>query len=100
MKILFICNQGQNRSKTAEFLFKDKYETKSAGIYENIVTRQQIEWADIIIVMEEEQKEFIEERFPRINKNIINLDIRDVYYFNQPDLKEMLKIKFGQLKEF
>jgi len=33
MKLLFICNQNLNRSKTAEELFKGKYNTKSAGLY-------------------------------------------------------------------
>ena len=27
MKVLFICNQNQNRSKTAELIFKDKFES-------------------------------------------------------------------------
>ena len=31
MKVLFICNQNQNRSKTAENMFKGKFETKSEG---------------------------------------------------------------------
>ncbi len=33
MKVLFICNQNENRSKTAEELFKGKFETTSAGLY-------------------------------------------------------------------
>ena len=34
MKVLFICNQNENRSKTAEELFKNRYKTKSAGAQE------------------------------------------------------------------
>lgn len=33
MNILFICNQNQNRSKTAAELFKGKFKIKSAGLY-------------------------------------------------------------------
>jgi len=52
MNILFICNQNQNRSKTAEELFKDRFNTRSAGLYnEKPVTEKQISWADVIIVM-------------------------------------------------
>ena len=43
MKVLFICNQNQNRSKTAELIFKDKFESRTAGLYnETPVTKEQI----------------------------------------------------------
>ena len=65
MKILFICNQNQNRSKTAKELYKDKFETRSAGLYnEKPVTKRQISWANTIIVMEEDQRKEIAKRFP------------------------------------
>ncbi|MEK6949665.1 MAG: phosphotyrosine protein phosphatase, partial [Nanoarchaeota archaeon] len=66
MKILFICNQNQNRSKTAENIFKGKFETKSAGLYnEKPVTAKQLSWADTIIVMDEEQRREVAKRFPK-----------------------------------
>lgn len=66
MKVLFICNQNQNRSKTAENLFRNKFETKSAGLYnEKPVTEKQIEWADKIMVMEDSQRSEISKRFPK-----------------------------------
>ena len=47
MKILFICNQNQHRSKTAEELFKDRFDTASAGLYnEKPVTEQELEEAE------------------------------------------------------
>lgn len=98
MNILFICNQGQNRSRTAEFLFKDKYETKSAGLFNNLLTEKQLEWADIVFVMEDFQRGEIGKRFPEeyMKKRIINLDVSDVYYFNQPELISLLKSKIDQ----
>ena len=33
MKVLFVCNQNENRSKTSEELFKGRFQTKSAGLY-------------------------------------------------------------------
>lgn len=44
MKILFVCNQEKYRSRTAENLFKEKYQTKSAGIHseENPLTKKKL----------------------------------------------------------
>ncbi len=96
MKLLFICNQNKNRSKTAEEIFKDKFETKSAGLY-NIspVTENQISWADKIVVMEDFQRSEIAKRFPKqyIKKQIISLEIPDIYNYNNPELIKMLKSK-------
>jgi len=100
MKLLFICNQNENRSKTAENLFKDKFETKSAGLYnKKPVSIWDISWADTVIVMEEGQREEIAKRFPKeyMKKRILNLDIPDIFRFNQPELVNMLKAKVPKL---
>jgi len=100
MKVLFICNQNLNRSKTAEKLFKDKFETKSAGLYnEKPVTEKQISWADTIIVMEKVQRTEIAKRFPEqyMQKRILSLDIPDIFHFNQPELINILKSKINKL---
>jgi len=98
MNILFICNQNQNRSKTAEDLFKGRFKTKSAGLYNNNpVTKKQIQWADTIIVMEDQQRTELSKRFPKeyMQKQILSWNIPDVYHFDQPELKETLKNKFN-----
>lgn len=100
MKVLFICNQNQNRSKTAEELFKDRFETRSAGIYnEKPVTEKQISWADVVIVMEEAHRREIAKRFPKqyMQKRIISFDIPDIYHYNQPQLVEILKERVEEL---
>jgi len=100
MKVLFICNQNENRSKTAEKLFKDRFETKSGGLYNTKpVTEKQISWADIIIVMENAQRSEIAKRFPNqyIQKQILSLDIPDVYHYNQPELIKSLNSKMNEL---
>lgn len=100
MKMLFICNQNENRSKTAEKIFKDKFETKSAGLYnDNPLTEKQISWADVIIVMEDEQRSEIAKRFPKtyMQKRILSLDIPDMYHYNQPELIDVLKSKMKEL---
>jgi len=96
MKILFICNQNMHRSKTAEEIFKDKFQTKSAGLYNlRPVTKKQLSWADTVIVMEEEQRSEIAKRFPDMymQKRILCLDVPDIYHYNQPELIDVLKLK-------
>tara|TARA_Y100000310_G_scaffold320251_1_gene376501 strand:+ start:1364 stop:1669 length:306 start_codon:yes stop_codon:yes gene_type:complete len=100
MKILFICNQNQNRSKTAEDIFKHKFDTKSAGLYnKKPVTEKQMSWADTIMVMEDIQRTEISKRFPQqyMEKRILSLEIPDVYTFNQPELIKVLKSKVNKL---
>lgn len=100
MKVLFICNQNKHRSRTAEDLFRGKFETKSAGLFnESPVTAKQIEWADLIAVMEDFQRTELAKRFPSeyLKKKIISLNIPDVYCYNQKELVEILNSKISDL---
>ena len=100
MKVLFICNQNQNRSKTAEKLFKSRFKTKSAGLYnENPVMEKDLSWADVVVVMEDEQRSEIAKRFPKLymEKRILSLNIPDVYHFDQPELNHLLESKMKAL---
>ena len=95
-KVLFVCNQNKNRSKTAEHIFKAKFDTKSAGLYtQNPVTAQELSWADVIMVMEDEQRHEIARRFPKqyLQKRILSLDIPDIYKYEDLELVKMLKLK-------
>ena len=100
MKTLFICNQNQHRSKTAEEIFKNRFETKSAGLYtEKPVTERQLSWADTVVVMEDIQRSELAKRFPKeyMKKRIISLDIPDIYNHNDPKLIAELKTKVSEL---
>jgi|SRR3989344_6111948 len=102
MNILFICNQNENRSKTAQELFKGRFNTKSAGLYnQKPVTEKQLSWADTIIVMEDEQRTEIAKRFPKqyLQKRIISLDIPDVYSYNDSKLISTLNSKMLEYKD-
>jgi len=102
MRLLFICNQNLNRSKTAEDLFKEIYGTRSAGLYnDKPVSESELEWADIIIVMEEIQRKELSIRFPKtyMKKRIISLDIPDVYAYGDESLKQKLFEKINELVE-
>ena len=98
-KILFICNQNKHRSKTAEDIFKQKFNTKSAGLY-NIkpVTAKEMSWADEVIVMEERQRSEIAKRFPKLymQKRILSLDIPDVYDYGDSKLIKTLENKMKE----
>lgn len=100
MNLLFICNQNENRSKTAANLFKSKFKTKSAGLYnENPVTENELEWAHTIVVMEDKQRTELSKKFPKqyMQKRILSLNIPDIYRFNQPELIDLLKSKMNEL---
>jgi predicted protein tyrosine phosphatase len=100
MKTLFICNQNLHRSRTAEKLFKARFRTKSAGLYNKTpVTGKELEWADLVVVMEDSQREEIGKRFPReyMKKRIISLGIPDSYHFGQQELKELLESRMKEL---
>ena len=102
MKVLFICNQNQNRSKTAEHIFKDRFDTKSAGLFnEKPVTEEEVLWADVIIVMENEQRKEIGRRFPKqyLQKRIISLNIPDNYFYGEKSLIKILEEKMKELFE-
>lgn len=100
MNLLFICNQNQNRSKTAEALFKDRFRTKSAGLYnERPVSEKNLYWADVVVVMEDMQRSEIAKRFPKqyMQKRILSMDIPDIYHHNQPELIKVLEHKMKEL---
>ena len=102
MKILFICHQNVNRSKTAERIFKDEYETRSAGIFNlTPVTKEELEWADIVMVMEESLRREIGLRFPDLylKKKIISLDIPDHYRYMQQELVDLLNKKVKRVMD-
>lgn len=80
-------------------IFKDIFNTKSAGLYNKIpINVSQVGWADTIIVMEEEQRDEIANRFPKeyLKKRILNLDIPDIFHFYNPKLINILKLKMNE----
>jgi len=100
MNILFICNQGRNRSKTAAEVFSEGFRTASASLYSDTpVTETQLAQADVIIAMEERHRTEIAERFPRIylQKRILVLGIPDIYRYGQPELVRLLKAEMSGL---
>lgn len=101
MKLLFVCNQNENRSKTAEELFQDEFETRSAGLYSaKALSAKELEWADTVIVMEEAQRTEIAKRFPQLylRRRILSLDIPDIYHYQNPALVKELKSRMKKMR--
>ncbi|MBR9700752.1 protein tyrosine phosphatase [Candidatus Woesearchaeota archaeon] len=81
MNILFVCDWGQNRSVTAAKLFRDRYNTRSCGVRQNHPSVDDLNWADIIYVMEDHQRTELARRFPGLylRKDIRVLNIGNIY---------------------
>lgn len=102
MRVLFVCNQNLHRSKTAEEFFRNDFETRSAGLFnEQPITADQLAWADVVCVMEDFQREEIARRFPGLylRKRILSLNIPDVYQYGQPELVALLRTRVSALRE-
>jgi len=97
-KLLFICSQNRLRSPTAEAVFSDwpGIEVMSAGTNSDAtvpVSSDLIEWADVLVVMEQVHKSKLSKKFRDHlkNKRIVVLGIPDDYEYMQPELVQLLK---------
>lgn len=57
MNVLFVCNQGKHRSRTAAELFSKEHETRFFGIYTNL-NKKDLEWVDVIVGRSSKKKNF------------------------------------------
>src|SRR5438046_2038548 len=96
--LLFICSQSRLRSPTDEAVFSEwpGIEVMSAGTnaYAAVpVSSDLIEWADVLVVMEQVHKSKLSRKFREHlkNKKIVVLGIRDDYEYMQPELVQLLK---------
>ncbi|WDR88446.1 low molecular weight protein tyrosine phosphatase family protein [Burkholderia ambifaria] len=103
-RALFICSRHRLRSPTAEAVFAawPGVETDSAGLAPDADTQvsiEQLEWAEIVFVMERAHKAKLTARFgARLkHKKIVCLDIPDRYTYMQPELIALLERKAGPL---
>jgi predicted protein tyrosine phosphatase len=96
--LLFICSANKLRSPTAEHIFSTwpNVETDSAGLNasaEQQLSTEQVEWADIIFVMEKTHRNKLSTKFRKYlkGKRVICLDIPDDYDFMDPELVRLLE---------
>ena len=96
-RVLFVCRLNRHRSATAERIFckRKDLDVRSAGTEEDArvrVNTRMIEWADVILAMDQLQVEALRRMFPSnpALERIVCLDIPDEFVFLQPALVEML----------
>jgi predicted protein tyrosine phosphatase len=104
MKLLFICGKNRLRSPTAEAIFSayPGIEAESAGVdrdAEVMVGADAIDWADLILVMENTHRRKLAAKFQHClrNKRVVCLDIPDNYEYMEPELVDILEHKMQSI---
>ena len=93
VNVLFVCSRNQWRSPTAERVFKGHpaLVARSAGTSlsaRHHISHADIDWADVILVMEDKHRQRIVEEYTRLAEHtpIRVLDIPDEYKYTAPKL--------------
>jgi len=99
-RLLFLCSQNKLRSPTAEAVFADYagIEVDSAGLNNDAevpLSDEQLEWADVVIVMEKAHRNRLNRKFKHAlaGKRIAILNIPDEYDYMDEDLIRILKLR-------
>jgi predicted protein tyrosine phosphatase len=102
--VLFVCSRNQWRSPTAESIWRKHpaLSVRSAGTSSSArrkVSEADIEWADVIFVMEDKHKSRIlsDFRTAAAHKSLYVLDIPDEYKYMDPDLVEQLQVSVSAI---
>lgn len=97
LNLLFICSRNQWRSPTAEAIFNTTpHRARSAGTAASArirASRQHLEWADLVFVMEYKHRDQLILLFGAVarDRHIIVLDIPDEYGYMDEELISMLQ---------
>lgn len=102
--VLFICSRNQWRSPTAEQVYRrhPMLSVRSAGTSptaRRTVSVDDLQWASVILVMEEKHKSRLKAEFGRAleGRAIHVLDIPDDYKYMDPELVEQLEQCVGSI---
>ena len=103
MNLLFVCSENRLRSPTAESIFSDYsgVKARSAGLGPlagTPVSRELIEWAHVVLVMEPAHEREIERDYADLVEDtpVVSLDIPDRFPYMDPELVDLLKRKVPQ----
>ena len=97
LRVLFVCALNQWRSPTAEHLYRDdaRLQVRSAGVRADArrrVSQSDLAWADVVFVMDREQKRWIQEQFRSVQlPDIRILDVPDEFTYMDPRLQAALR---------
>lgn len=102
-KLLFVCSQNKLRSPTGEAVFSEDpdLDVRSAGLNNSAevpLGAEDVEWADIIFVMEPVHKRKLQKKFKAslTTQRVVCLGIPDNYECMDPDLVRLFKEKVPQ----
>jgi predicted protein tyrosine phosphatase len=101
--ILVVCGRNKKRSRTAEFIFKndDRFSIRSCGLSpksDRKISEGDLNWADLVFVMEQDQKAKIKELYMHITLPPIHvLNIEDDYEFMDEELVLMLRDRMNEV---
>jgi protein-tyrosine-phosphatase len=98
MRVLFVCTANVCRSRMAEDIFRqlvgDHHEVRSAGVRADPSGRQlsaaDLEWADVVCVMEAQHRAWITARFGHVADRVRVFGIPDIYVPGDPVLSDVL----------
>ncbi len=95
--ILVLCGRNKRRSRTADYIFKNdnRFNIRSAGLSpksERVLTEKDLNWADLVFVMEPSQKSKVSGLFRHLQLPPIEiLHIEDEYEFMDAELIDLLQ---------
>lgn len=98
LRILFVCSLNRWRSPTAEMLYRSdpRLSVKSAGVSssaKHLISDADVQWAEVIFVMERGHKARIQERFRDSELPPIEvLDIPETLQYMDPELQRLLRL--------
>lgn len=99
--VLVVCGKNKKRSRTAEFIFKNdnRFNIRSVGVSpksERKISENDLNWADLVLVMEKEHKSKIKELYAHLEIPLMQvLDIADEYEFMDDELIQILNEKIN-----
>lgn len=96
MNILFVCSRNQWRSRTAETIFRNngQHQIRSAGTAATArirLSQTLLDWAKVIVVMEDHHKKRIQQAFQLKDQKLLVLDIPDDYGYMNEELIDLLR---------
>lgn len=101
--LLVVCGRNKRRSRSAEHIYKNdqRFNIRSAGLSqqsEHKISKADVRWANLILVMDDEQKRYIKQMFSsQFLPPIEVLHIEDKYEFMDDELVEILRINIEAL---
>ncbi|MBR9705876.1 hypothetical protein GOV14_02460 [Candidatus Pacearchaeota archaeon] len=108
VKVLCVCAKGINRSQYLAGYLKTKgYETRFGGVEgfnigeeaPNPITQQDLDWADVVIIVRERLLKIVARRFDLGDKQLVVLDVTDsidLAVREMPELKDVTPLEFDK----